>query len=61
MGIRRREEHPLKLKINREDEEVANHMKQWNRPQFISEGRSDFSVLFTFEGQPLLVHLAVIL
>ena len=28
MGIRRREEYPLKLEINREDEEVANHMKQ---------------------------------
>ena len=35
-GIQRREEYPLKLEINRKDEEVENHMKQWNHPQFMS-------------------------
>ena len=60
-GIRLREEYPLKLAINRKDEEVANHMKQiGDCSRFMSEGRSEFSV-FASEGQPLFVHLAVIL
>ena len=61
MRIQQRKEYPLKLEMNHKDEEVANHMKKWNCPQIMSEGRLDFSVLFTFEGQPLFMHLAVIL